>query len=436
MLKTIKKVPLKLSLITALVVVPLASQAASSSGVVDSSSESSSALIESPNVEQQINRVAVGISFIRLNTVILQDMPISGDSEWVDELVKPMDSKLYKKVMNSPAVKNDPYYSTVAITNALLGRASLSMSPLNARLYLELLKIYKNDTNVAKNEKGKYAIPDIYALPSFKDMNTFLKFPQENHGKKVELIEVNAKKFNLYENVKLATISLTPKKYQKKLIEAMNNYDKAKLAVAKVKGEVKELKAKLDDNKNVNNPNRKKWEQSLKMKENELEKSEKDLDIVEEIYVKLIEEAALAIESNIQSDFRVKKVPLAKKLQKLLDLIDNNSMGAITMFTAASTHLLKNGIGTLDKELQALTAAQAISSLTGNQKEFISERLARMGKGAIMLLPNIAVGMYFAAKQSHEAGKYQVIVDKVLEIAKAQEEAEKAAKEAAKKVKK
>ena len=425
MLNTFKKASIKLSLVAAMAIAPMSLQAASASCFIDGSSESISALIESPNVEQQINRVDVGIAMVRTNTIVLHDMPISGDSTWVDELTKPMTTVMYNKIRNSPAVRNDPYFSTVAITNAILRRPALGLSPLNARLYMILETIYKNDTNVPKKEKGKYSIPDIYAIPSFSDMDSFTHFPAKNNGKKVELIEVNAAKFELYKNAEVATISLAPKKYQEKLNNAKDNYNNDRDAVAEAKGVIKSDEAWLDDDKNSNSPQRSKYEEKVKIKKAELDKLENKFDQADEIYTKLMKEAALAIESNIQGDFMTTKVPLAKKLGKLLDVVDNNAIGAVSMFTAASTHLLKNGIGTLKDELTALQEAQGLSTLVGNQKEFLTLRLERMGKGALMLLPNIAVGSYYALKQSSEAGRYQIIVDKVLEIAKVQDEVKK-----------
>lgn len=418
MLSQIKKTSIKLSLVAAMVIAPLSLQAASASGVMDGSSESISALIESPNVEQQINRVNVGIAFVRVNTVILAEMPISGDSTWVDELTKPMTSDMYTKIKNSPAVKNDSYFATAPITNALLGRKALALSPLNARLYLILNTIYKD------------TIPDIYGLPSFDNMATFTNFPAKNHGKKVEKIEVNAAKFEKFPNVELATISLAPKKYQEKLMDAKNAYAKDKLLVAKTKGAIESAKAWLAEDDNSNSPERPKYKKIVEIKNAELDKQEEALNTADETYTKLMKEAALEIESFIPDDFMTREVPLAKKLQKLLDLVDNDAIGAESMFAAATAHLIKNGVGTLGKELQALKTAQALTTLVGNQKEFIDERLSRFSKGALMLLPNIAIGSYYASKQVSEAGRYQIIVDKVLEIAEAQEAADKEAQEA------
>lgn len=432
MLNTIKKTTIKLSMVAALALTPSAVFAASGSGFIDGSSESTSALLEGPNVEQQINRISVGMAMVRINTVILSEMPISADSTWVDELTEVMTTEMYKKIRNSNAVKNDPYFATAIITNAILGRPALDLTPLNARLYLELNAIYKNDTNEVKTGAHKgYAIPDIYELPSFDSMDTFTNFGTKNNGMKVAKINVEAAQYEKFKNVEDATISLTPKKYQKKLHAAKDAYYEAKNAVAESEGIIETTKAWLDKDENTNDPTRAQKEEKIKLEEEKLTTLEAAFDEADTAYTMLIDEAAMEIEAFQSEDYLKTALPLAQKLEKLLDTIDNNSVGAISMFTSATAHLVKNGVGTLGDELSALTKAQAFSTLVGNQKQFIIDRLERMGKGAAMALPNIAIGTYYAIKQSSEVGKYQTIVNKVIELGEAATEAKEAeAKEA------
>jgi hypothetical protein len=99
------------------------------------------------------------------------------------------------------------------------------------------------------------------------------------------------------------------------------------------------------------------------------------------------------------------------------------------MFVSATAGLVR-GYGMVGDEIKALRTAQALSSLVGNQKEFISERLSRMLMGSLLALPNIGIGTYYATSQSHEIGKYQDIVAALLDAAKVAEEAQKATQEA------
>ena len=156
-----------------------------------------------------------------------------------------------------------------------------------------------------------------------------------------------------------------------------------------------------------------------------LRKKEEQLtDEKQDIYYKLIEEAATAIENN----FDPSKVTLAKKIDKLLDIVDNNAVGALSMFTAGGAGLLR-GLGVLDKEITAMTQAQALTTLVGKQKAFIAQRLERLGKGALLALPNIFIGGYYAGKQLSLVRQYKKIVGAVLDGAKALEEQQKETKE-------
>ena len=90
------------------------------------------------------------------------------------------------------------------------------------------------------------------------------------------------------------------------------------------------------------------------------------------------------------------------------------------MFSSASGGLFR-GYGMIQKELEAINRAQALSSLVGNQREFIGERYSRMAIGTLLAIPNIAIGTYYAASQSSSIGEYQDIVEAVLAGAEAQE---------------
>lgn len=421
MLNQIKKTTVKLSLVASLAIVPSAVQAASGSAVMEGSSESTSSMLESPNVEQQVNRINVGINFVRLNTDILERMPISEDSEWVDNLTTPMTNEMYRKVLNLNTVKNDPYYSTVMISNAFLGRVAVPMTMLNARLYHQMAAIYKNETNGFKDNK----FPDLNALPDITEMKTYVTFKDDSN---VDIIDVQAINGNLYKNVEEATLSLLPESVQEEVNAAKDEYKEAKFLVGEAESKVGTLEAWLDDDKNSNHPDRKEKQSALATAKAEVKEAEAVFDAKEEIYFKLIESGVEAMENN----FDETKVKLAKKIDKLLNTIDNNAISAGSMFTAATAHIIKNGVGTLDDELKAIALAQAVKNLVGDQKQYLVLRAARLGKGILLAIPNIAIGSFYAIKQVSLASEYQSIVNKVLEGAEAMEEAAKAEAEAQK----
>jgi len=347
-------------------------------------------------------------------------MPISGDSKWADDLTTIMTAEMYVKIRSSYSVKNDPYFSTAMITNAILRRPALSLTPLNARLYLGLNTIYKNSSNETRYaEHKRYSIPDIYELPAFTNMNTFTNFGTINNGKKVSKIEVDAIRYEKYANLEEAAISLTPRKYQQQLLQARQNYKKAKDDVAKKEGDIVVLQEWLKDDANFNHPQRTQKQDSLKVAKETLKISKNILDEEDDIYTILIKDAASQIEAFQSENYLVNALPLAKKLNKLLAAVDNNALATLSLFAAATTHLAKNGLGTLDQEIRALIIAKGARQLVGNQQTFLIQRLSRMTKGALMALPNISLGSYYAIKQIREAGRYQIIVDKVLDISEA-----------------
>ncbi len=402
-----KKIGIKISLITVMIISPSVTMGASGSGFIEGSSESLSAIAENPTFEGQVARINIGINLIRLNTDILERMPISADAEWVDKIVLNISSEMYKKTLRSKAVQGDSYYSTVGITNAILGRPALAVSPLSARLFYEAGVIYKNELNGYKD----FHIPNMNVFPDISDMKTYVTFKDDP---KVEIIEVEAKS-GLFPSVVEATISLLPEDLIEAIQDSKKEMQNAKDEFNSAISEVGILEAWLDDDKNSNNPQTADKSMELKTAELDKEKLEEVFEAKEEIYFQLLESGAEAIASNYDAS----KVPLARKLEKLLDAVDNNAFGAVSMFTSASAGLAR-GMGKVTDEMKAISLAQGYSSLVGNQKQFLIERYERMAVGALMAFPNIAIGTYMATSQSSEIGKYQDIVNKILEGAKAE----------------
>lgn len=421
MLNFLKKTGIKLSLVTAIIATPSIAMAASGAGFMDASSESSSAALEAPTFEGQIARINIGINLIRLNTDIMERMPISADAEWVDKIV---DILPLSEMLKLKEIREDAYYSTVGLTNLLLGRKynvpgkqalNVPISFLTARLYYEASVIYKNELN----SDGDFHIPDMNVFPDISDMKTYTTFKNDP---KVEIIDIEASS-GFYKNVVEAIISLLPEDLKEEVIESRKEMKEAKEDFDNATSTKGQIEAWLDDDKNSNAP-----EVSDKKTELEVAKvKEEELKAVfeekEKAYITLLESGATALESNYDSS----KVPLAKKLEKLLDAVDNNALGAVSMFSAATAGLVR-GMGTLQDELKAIATAQQLTTLVGNQKLFLIERYERMLVGAVMAVPNISIGTYTAISQSSEIGKYQDIVNTILEGAKAEEEAAKASK--------
>ena len=414
MLNKIKKSSFGLSLVALMAITTSSVYAASAGGVFEGTSESTSALIEDPGFESQLNRINVGVNLVRINTDILENMPVSQDSKWVDKVIEPITFDKRKEIYKLDDVKNDAYYSTAALTNRILGRAAIVMSQLNIRLYLQASVIYKNvASSSGKDNYASYHLPDMNVFPDITDTKTYVTFKADE---KVAMIDVEASTGNLYPNVEAAVISLLPEDLQEGVSSAKDDYEIAKENVGASKSEVASIEAWLDDDANIDSPEKSEKNAELEATKVALTENETVMEEKENIYFELLSSGAEAIENN----FDESKIPLAKKLESLLDAVDNNAFGAISMFTSATAGLTR-GMGMFKKELEAIGIAQVLTNLIGNQKQYLEERYKRMVVGSLLAVPNITLGTYYAVSQSSKIGKYQDIVAAVLAGDKAAE---------------
>jgi hypothetical protein len=387
MLKVIQKITIKSSLILLVFV-----NSTLGKGFVDISSESTFVLMEAPNFEGQLVRINIGVNLIRLNTDILENMPISVDSTWVDDIAKEIDMH---SIRNFSAVKNDPYYSTVHFTNSLLDRGiHISLTPLGARTFHQANIIYKT-------------IPNMNIFPNISDAKTFMIF------KDVEIIDVEAINDNLFKNVEEATISLLPEDMIERVLGTKEEYKEAKIAFGKAEDKVGDLKIWLNDEKNDNTSEIKIYKEYLELAETEAKKEKEIFNLKEEIYFKVLKNGALSLEVNYDKT----KLPLAKKLEKLLNIIDDNAMGATSMFLSSMVGLTR-GLVEFERELLAINKAIIYFNMNSSSYGNLQIRQVRMLTGTLMAIPNIGVASYYALKQSNLASKYQMIVDKIIEAGK------------------
>jgi hypothetical protein len=402
MLKILKQLSIKFSLIASLAILPSAIYASSGGGFIEGSFESTVALLEEPSFEGQLVRANTGINLVRLNTDILENMPVSVDSTWVDVIIGDVDMD---QIINLSAYKNDAYYSTIFLTNLILQRGgSLPLTPLVARLFHQANTIYE-------------IIPNMNVIPNIFDIKTFVTFAD------AKLIVVEAKKGNLFKNVEEAVISLLPEDMIETTKSAKDDYKEAMNTLGKAESKVEEIKLWLDDDKNDNSPETKTYESDLETAEAKITEEEELADLKKEIYFKTLEDGVLALETNYDES----KLPLAKKLEKLLNVVDNNAIGAAILFTSAIVGLTR-GLGQLQEEQKAINIAIIYNSNVDSQSfKSLIERKERILKGAVMLIPDIGIGSFYAAKQALLAGKYQEVVEIIIEMGKVEAEAKEAA---------
>lgn len=351
---------------------------------VKGSSESLFALMESPNVELQLNRIAVGMNYVRTNAIILNKMPISSDALWVDNIDKAQDNQ---DALQSDLLKKDPFYSTFAISNLFLkSQITIAVTPIVSDLYAIILNLYKSGNG--------YKYPDLYFLPNPFDMDSFLYFKDE---KGVELIDVKAINSRLYPNINAAIIELLAPESQDEVRDAKAKFDDLTNQVFTQKSEIEALKIRLEKQPTEDDEN------ALEIKETELDSLQEKLDESKDIYALALENALLVLEQNLDE----KKIPLAKNVHKALELVKLGAIKTISLFSAATLHLQKNGLNSLDNELYAIGAAQGLSSLVGNQALFLKDRYQRLLINAVYAVPNLAIGLYQANDQFFEADSLQ-----------------------------
>lgn len=402
----LKKITINISIIVLLI-----SPTFLFSGKVEGLSESSSALAEAPNFEHQLVRINTAINYTRLSNDIMKNMPISEDAKWVDKTVATMDSSMVSHTLALDEVRNDAYFSTALLTNVILRRPVPHISPTIIRLYYIASVIYKNKSN----GHPKFHIPDFNEFPDIKDIKTYAKFKE---NPKVQLIDVEAKNANLYENVEAAILSLLPDNLQERAELALDEKNIALNDYQDSMANVAVLESWLNDNKHLYNPDRKDKQRALLLSKEKNNILEENFNNKKDIYLAILDKAALEIESNFDTD----KIPLAKKIDKLLELVDDAAINSISLFTAAGIGIYK-GYSEVDKEIKAILKAQALSSLVGNQKIYLIERYKRMLVGTVTAIPNVSIGTYYVLADRSTISTYKNVVGAVLEGAEARDAA-------------
>jgi len=243
---------------------------------------------------------------------------------------------------------------------------------------------------------------DVYQAPTC--INEYKQF------KDSKLIKVEAKKGVRYPNVEEAVIALTPD--PDTLKDARSEWNEKMVVVAELKQTTSELEAFIDDNNNIGSSELEEKKEELAVKEVELENAEKSADEQESIYSALLKEAVVMLES----EYEPEKVPLAKKLDKLLEAVDTGAAQAGVLFATACAKMTSS-IEQMESELKVFEDVKLASWFHGNDTiiQQMNYRQDRIVKNAIYAIPNITIGSYYAVKQSLVAGKYQKIVKVILD---------------------
>ena len=390
--------------------------------------------MEVPTLEKQANRVAIGMTIVRENNIMAFKMPISADALWPEAISSELTDKQKQHIAD--LLQRGPYFSTVHFTEAIqrkmLGSSAAlngmgkyanafgsvfnqKISPLTFRAIQKLEAFYGNDP---KNW------PNVFDYDS--SLDNFLEF------KDGTMADIEALSGDVYPTLGEAMIALTPLGLQKDLSVARTNMLQSYEEVADLKSQKGQYETTLKskESKSLSVQEKEDIKTELSVVDERIKEAESAANEKEMIYFTLLDEAVVALESDMNIDDE-NYVKLAKNVNTVATEIQSGSTEAYTSFALALTNIASNNIMLkFPRELESLAYGKAY--VPSNLQSKYNERISRLVKNAVYLLPNIFIGTYYASKQADLAEKYQTVTETIILAYQVKVEQEAAAKEAQK----
>jgi hypothetical protein len=356
-------------------------------GAVESISEAVVASAEKPNVEKQLNRISLGINILRTNSDMLYNTPISVDAEWVDKISGDI-SNSQENMLKEKYLYEDPYYATVQITDAMAGSLPV-LSPLALSFYNRVDILYEE-------------APDMNQLPGF-DMEKYKEFPDAKI-KKVEAVEGN-----LYLNLEDAIVALIPEQNQDKSADARSEWQSAVQDITLKKRQVAELELEVETGEEG-------YREQFEIAKKELAELER---VAEEKEAILNQELQKAVNS-LKGDIDPAKLPLAKKVNAVLEAVEAGAVQTTTLF-AIALQKLPDSLKHLAEEQTSLDKVKMIYAMDVSKEgrktyEFLNQRSSRLVSNAQYAIPYVTIGSYLIGKQLYLVSSYSDIVEVYLEL--------------------
>jgi hypothetical protein len=399
--------------------------------------------MEVPTLEKQANRVAIGMTIVRENNIMAFKMPISADAKWPGMVAAEIDDEQDEFIIAS--LMEDPYFATLdhtdSIQREMLG-SSTSMSqfgdygnlaagvlnqrvkPLTKRAIQKLIILYGEDQE---------NWPNIFNFNS--SLSNFLDF------KDGKMKDIEAPTGDVYETIGEAMISLTPTNMQKDLSVARSEMLDSFNNVASLKSEKGELQTiikadEIDAEKLEYRPltteEKLDTEKKINLIDTQVSEAEAIANEKEAIYFELLDQAVVALESDINIDDE-NYVKLAQNLNIVSNEIQTGATEAYTAFGLAAANIASSNILlNFPTELESLAVSKA--TIPGKLDDKFNERVKRLTTNALYILPNVLIGTYYANKQANLAQKYENVTSIILLAHEAKMEQEAAAKEDAEQV--
>lgn len=386
--------------------------------------------MEIPSLENQANRVAVGMTIVRENNLMAYKMPISADATWPSQMARDVNDT-DKKFIES-VLKNDPYFATAHYTKSIqrkrLGSGKLmssfgdagsliaivadqSVSPLTYRAVQKISILYGKDP---------LKWPDVF---SFKSKNgNYLDF------KNAEIQDIDSPTGDVYETIGEAVISLAPVNFQKTLSDTREEMLESFDETASLKADKGDYESELKSDKakkkgELTRADKRRIQEEMAVLDLKIKEAESIADEKQAIYFQLLDTAIVALESEIDLDDE-NYVKLAKNINIASNEIQIGATEAYTAFGIATANLATNNvISNLPTELYTLAIGKAYVPMHLQSK--YNKRVERIVHNAVYLLPNIFMGTYYAHKQSTLAEKYDEFTDVIIEAYDTKMEQEK-----------
>ena len=389
--------------------------------------EGFSSQMEVPTLEKQTNRVAVGMTIVRENNIMAFKMPISADAQWPKIISNELGPKQKEHIADM--LQKDPYFATAhysePVQRRMLG-SSASMNQLGN--YGQFAAMLMNQTISPLTYRAIQKLEEFYGYnpknwPNIfnydGELGNFLEF------KDGTMVEIEALNGDVYENLGEAIISLTPIGMQKDLTLARTDMLDAYEEVASLKSQKgqKESRLKIDNAQSKSKDKKENYEmlsteekgqikQELLVLDEQIKQAESVGDEKEMIYFSLLDNAVVAIQSDINIDDE-NYVKLANNVNIISKEIQSGATEAYTSFALALTNIATNNIiMKFPNELKSLAVAKM--HVPSNLQKQYDKRLARLVKNSVYLLPNIFIGTYYASKQTDLAKKYEDITEIIM----------------------
>jgi len=378
---------------------------------------------EVPSLENQANRIVVGMSMVRTNTIIA-NMPISADALWPDALNDEAVFEANKEIIVK-ALQDDAYVATHEYTDLY------QKSQLGGIIFLPAPKV-SNLTYTALNRAVILYGPDEKNWPTFFDIETDLStFHTFKDG---ELKQVESIHSNVYASINEALISLMPTNYQKELQEARVEMVDTFFEVAEMKAEKARYETEIKTNSSSPSVDENgviaevlsgeeifELRQKVLSLDTNIEQKQLEADEKESIYITLLEAATQALESDIELD--KEQVALAENILLASSAIKQGALEAGAAFALSATMLSTTKIlEDFPKEMTTLAFARIY--IPREKADLFDERLKRLAKNALYALPAIAIGSYYAIKQAYLAEQYEDIAEIIVEASELEEDSD------------